>query len=344
MYQLTIRTKDHPSQVLIGESYLNLPHYLPKDKRVIVVTDDNILQHYGDFIRQYPTIVIGKGEKHKNMVTLEHIYHLLLHHHADRDSFVVAIGGGIVCDVTGFAASTYMRGLPFGFVSTTLLSQVDASVGGKNGVNFGGYKNMVGTFNQPQFVLCDTEMTKTLPHKEFVSGFAEIVKAAAICDTALFSYLEQHADEAIAGESEVVRHLVIESVKIKAQVVERDEQERGERRILNFGHTFGHAIELQTGIAHGEAVSIGMMIAARWSMDECGLLQNQADRIKQLLMRLELPVTTQVKAEDILHGLEKDKKRQNDTIHFVLLNDIGKTEVRQIPIAEIEEKLPHYLE
>ena len=228
----------------------------------------------------------------RSLDTLSYIYNGLLHHNADRNSFIVAVGGGIVCDVAGFAASTYMRGILFGFVSTTLLSQVDASVGGKNGVNFSGYKNMIGTFNQPRFVLCDTSMIQTLPDREFISGFAEIVKSAVIRDAKLFAYLEQNAEKAVARDPEVIQQLVVESVKIKADVVERDEREQGERRILNFGHTFGHAVEVLTGVSHGEAVSIGMMIAARRSATECGFPQSQVDRLERLLLRLGLPVTT----------------------------------------------------
>ncbi len=343
MFQLTIHTENAESQVLVGETYRNLSDYLPAGRQVVVVTDANILRHYDNFIRTYPVIEIGTGEKHKNMETLAYIYSRLLEYRADRNSFIVAIGGGIVCDVAGFAASTYMRGVPFGFVSTTLLSQVDASVGGKNGVNFEGYKNMIGTFTQPCFVLCDTTMIQTLPDREFISGFAEIVKAAAIRNIDLFSYLEQHAKDAVARNSEVIEHLVTESIKIKAGVVEHDEREQGERRILNFGHTFGHAIEILTGVSHGEAVSIGMMIAARWSAAECGFPQNQVKRMEQLLTQLGLPVTTNAQYEDVLRALVKDKKRESDAIYLVLLNDIGKTTIRKTPIDEIAEKLPDYL-
>jgi 3-dehydroquinate synthase len=231
-----------------------------------------------------------------------------------------------------------MRGVPFGFVSTSLLSQVDASVGGKNGVNFGGYKNMIGTFSQPQFVLCDTAMLQTLPGREFISGFAETVKAAAIRNAALFDYLERNADKAAARDPEVVRHLVIESVKIKADVVEHDEREHGERRILNFGHTFGHAVEVLTGVTHGEAVSIGMMMAARRSVIECGFPQSQADRLERLLTRLGLPVTTDAQPEAILHTLLKDKKRERDFIYLVLLSEIGKAVIRKTPVEELKGK------
>ena len=331
MFRITL----HESQVIVGESHRNLAEYLPADKQVIIITDANILQYYGDFFRSFPVIEIGTGEKNKTLNTLAHIYNRLLEYNADRSSFIVAAGGGIVCDVAGFAASTYMRGIPFGFVSTTLLSQVDASVGGKNGVNFGGYKNMIGTFNQPRFVLCDTSMLQTLPAREFVSGFAETVKAAVIRNAALFDYIEQNAEKALARDLEVIRHLVVEAVKIKADVVQHDEREQGERRILNFGHTFGHAVEALTGVSHGEAVSIGMMMAARRSVAECGFPPHQADRLERLLVRLGLPVSTDAPPADILCTLLKDKKRESNDIYFVLLSEIGKAVIRKMPIGEL---------
>ena len=331
MFQLTI----HESQVAIGESYRNLAKYLPANRQVIVITDANILKYYGNFFRTWPVIEIGMGEKNKNLDTLAFIYNRLLELNADRGSFIVAVGGGIVCDVAGFAASTYMRGVPFGFVSTTLLSQVDASVGGKNGVNFGGYKNMIGSFNQPRFVLCDTSMLRTLPEREFISGFAEIVKVAAIRNAELFDYMEHTAEKAVARDPEVILHLVIESVKIKADVVQHDEREQGERRILNFGHTFGHAIEALTGISHGEAVSIGMMIAARRSVTECGFPKSQLNSLERLLVRIGLPVTTYMSNDSILRILLKDKKRESDDIYLILINDIGKAVICKTPVERI---------
>jgi len=338
MFQLTIHTSGIESNVIVGESYRNLTGYLPANRQVIIITDANILKYYGDFFRTWPVIEIGTGEKNKTLETLAHINSHLLEYNADRNSFIVAAGGGIVCDVAGFAASTFMRGVPFGFVSTTLLSQVDASVGGKNGVNFGGYKNMIGTFNQPCFVLCDTSMIQTLPDREFISGFAEIVKAAVICDARLFDYLEQNAEKALARDPEVIRHLVVESVKIKAAVVEHDEREQGERRILNFGHTFGHAVEALTGVSHGEAVSIGMMMAARRSVIECDFPQKHADRLECLLLRLGLPVTTVAPSEAIFRTLLKDKKREKNDIYLVLLNEIGKAVIHKTSIESIKHK------
>ena len=274
-------------------------------------------------------------EREKTLDTVGRIYQRLLDYNADRNSFVVAVGGGILCDVAGFAASTFMRGVPFGFVSTTLLSQVDASVGGKNGVNFGGYKNMIGTFNQPRFVLCDDEMLQTLPEREFISGFSEIVKAAVIRNADLFDYLEQNAHKALSRNPEVIRHLVVEAIKIKADVVAQDEREQGLRRILNFGHTFGHAIEALTDINHGEAVSIGMMFAARRSIDECGFPEIHYERLERLLLQLGLPVATDVQPQKIINALQKDKKREGNDIHFVLLDKIGKAVIRKIALTEL---------
>ncbi|MDR1154053.1 MAG: 3-dehydroquinate synthase [Bacteroidales bacterium] len=338
MYSLTIHAGSVESQVAVGESYRHLSKYLPAGRQVIVITDASILKHYGDFFSAWPIIEIGMGEKNKTLDTLAHICNRLLEYNADRNSFILAVGGGIVCDVAGFAASVYMRGVPFGFISTTLLSQVDASVGGKNGVNFGGYKNMIGTFRQPQFVLCDTAMIKTLPEREFISGFAEIVKAAAICDAGLFGYLERNIDQAIARNREVIRHLVVKSIKIKAAIVEQDEREKGERRILNFGHTFGHAVEALTGITHGEAVSVGMMMAARRSVAGSGFPESQLERLEHLLTKLGLPVTTEARPEDILRTLLKDKKRESDAIYMVLLHEIGKAVICKTPIEELENE------
>ena len=263
--KLEVKAESKKSQLLIGEKLSNLPQYIG-DRKTIIVTDSNILKYYKDKLPQgIPVIEIGLGETHKTLKTIEFIMGKLVENEADRTTLLIAVGGGIVCDVAGFAASIYMRGLSFGFVSTTLLSQVDASVGGKNGVNYEGYKNMVGVFNQPDFVICDDEMLKTLDPEEFRSGFAEIIKAGAIKNAALFEYCKNNASKALKYDKETLTHMIYESVLMKAKVVEADEREKGERRLLNFGHTFAHAIEKKTGILHGKAVSMGMVLAAKAS-------------------------------------------------------------------------------
>jgi len=323
------------STILIGERLQDLRKYIPSEN-VVIITDTNMWHYYRKDFPPCEVIKIGTGEKIKNLDTVRDIYGKLVALEADRSSFIVGIGGGVVCDVSGFAASTYLRGLRFGFVSSTLLSQVDASVGGKNGVNFGGYKNMVGVFNQPEFVICDMNLLRTLPEREALCGFAEIVKHAAIADSDLFAYLEEHYEKALDLDTEVIEKLVYDSVMIKSSIVNRDEKEEGERRKLNFGHTFGHATEKTIGVTHGEAVSIGMVVASALSAKRGLLPAGDAERIEELLRKLKLPIRIQADGERMLDALRKDKKRERDIIHFVLLQDIGNAVVDEISLKELE--------
>lgn len=336
MKTIEIKTPDKLSKILIGESIKNLKNYVP-ERNVVIITDSNIKKHYHDFLKPYPVIEIGLGEKHKTMATLQHIFSKFVEHEVDRSWFVVGVGGGIVCDVAGFAASIYMRGLSFGFVSTTLLSQVDASVGGKNGVNFEGYKNMIGVFNQPDFVICDPNMLSTLDKNEFVAGFAEIIKAGAIRKPDLFNYLETNVDKALKMDRQVINELVYQSVMMKAEVVENDEREKGERRVLNFGHTFGHSFEKLGSMLHGEAVSIGMVLAAKLSQKINGLEIQQADRLKNLLVKTGLPVECDFDMKMVIEAMKKDKKREGTHIHLILLRDIGNAYVQKTGLNELEE-------
>ena len=323
------------STILIGESLRNLSKYTPGGK-VVIVTDRNVKHHYVKDFPPHELVEIGTGEKIKTLETVQAIYKKLLELEADRSSFIVGIGGGIVCDIAGFAASTYLRGVRFGFVSSTLLSQVDASVGGKNGVNFGGYKNMVGLFNQPEFVICDMNLLRTLPEREILSGFGEIVKHAVMGDARLFSYLERNYKKALDLDTVVIEKLVYDSVALKSGIVNRDEKETGERRKLNFGHTFGHAIEKVTGISHGEAVSAGMLVASELSLRRGLLPAEDADRIEELLKKLRLPTGLQLNEEKLFDALRKDKKRKGDSVHFVFLNGIGNAVIEEISFEELK--------
>ncbi len=255
-----------------------------------------------------PVIKIGLGEGIKTIETVQQIYAELLEYEADRSTSIIGIGGGVVCDITGYVASTYLRGVRFGFVATTLLAQVDASVGGKNGVNFKGFKNMVGVFNQPEFVLCDMNLLTTLPQQEVACGFAEIVKHGAIGDVALFEYLEANYAKALSLDKDVIAKVVYDSVKLKATVVNQDEREQGERKKLNFGHTFGHAIEKTTAVPHGVAVSLGMVVASQLSVQKGLLLSTEAERIKVLLQNMRLPVTLDIDQEKCDRCTEKGQK------------------------------------
>jgi len=324
------------SRILIGEKLENAAKYIPADNTVII-TDHNVRRLYGNLFPKCEVIEIGMGESVKTLDTMSHIYQKLIGLGIDRSGFILGIGGGIVCDITGFAASTYLRGIQFGFVSTTLLAQVDASVGGKNGVNVGGYKNMVGTFNQPQFVICDMNLLKTLPPEELSCGFAEIVKHALIADAKMFDYLEINFKEALSLNESVIERLVLDSVRIKADIVNQDERESGERRKLNFGHTFGHAVEKTTGVPHGAAVSVGMMMASYLSIRKGFLSKQELKRIECLLLMLKLPTVISADREKIIDAMKKDKKRIGDMIKFVLLDGIGQSLVKEISVTELEE-------
>jgi 3-dehydroquinate synthase len=336
MKQLLINGVSGSSTILVGEPLRHLPRYLP-DRQPIIITDENVHRRYAGQFPSGPVITIGTGEANKTLDTVTRIYAELMRLEADRSCFIVGIGGGIVCDIAGFVASTYMRGVGFGFVATTLLAQVDASVGGKNGVNFGGYKNMVGTFNQPDFVLCDLEMLHSLPEEQLQSGLAEIVKHAAIADAGMFAYLEQNAPRALALDLEVIEHLVYDSLVIKSAIVNHDEKETGERRKLNFGHTFGHAIEKVTGVTHGQAVSMGMVLAAKLSRQRGLITAEVEQRLQNLLAQLRLPLRKPFDQNAVMEALGKDKKRERESVHFVLLDGLGKAVINDLPLSELRE-------
>jgi len=338
MTKFTINGSAGISEIMVGESLKNFREYLPGGK-TIIITDKNVNELYGHFWNDLPVVIIGTGEKIKTLATVNKIYGQLMKFQADRSAFIVGIGGGIVCDIAGFVASTYLRGIRFGFVPTTLLAQVDASVGGKNGVNFKGFKNIIGTFNQPQFVICDPEVLHSLPAMELSNGFAEIVKHTLIADEVMFSYLENNYEKAINLDKEVISKLVAHSNQIKSGIVNRDEKESGERRLLNFGHTFGHAIEKISYVSHGQAVSLGIVIAAKLSRKLCYISDESVDRIIRLLQHFNLPVNGKFDHQKLVKAVLKDKKMTNGKIAFVLLQEIGKAKVEEIPLDSLKEMI-----
>ncbi|MDR2894124.1 MAG: 3-dehydroquinate synthase, partial [Alistipes sp.] len=300
-----------PSRVVVGEALEVLPAMLPRGRRVVAVTDPNIDALYGERIRQSAdgVIVVPGGEENKTLLTVGTIHRRLIEMGADRGSFIVGWGGGIVTDMTGFAASTYLRGVGFGFVATSLLAQVDAAVGGKNGVNVDGYKNMAGVFNQPDFVLCDTGVLSTLPPREFRAGLAEMIKAGVIADPHLFETLERHSPEELLADPALLARAIMAAIGVKARIVEADEREAGERRLLNLGHTVAHAIEkLSRDYNHGEAVGIGLVAIAEASV-RLGLLEaGERDRIRAAVEKAGLPTGTDTPAHEIARALTRDKK------------------------------------
>lgn len=335
MEKIILNTKNNKSTILIGESLKNVTKYISA-KKVVIITDSNILKHYkSDFI-DYPIIEIGLGESIKTLNTVEKIISKLIDFEFDRNSLLLGIGGGIVCDITGFVASIYMRGVNFGFISTSLLSQVDASIGGKNGVNFNSYKNIIGNFNQPQFVICDTKMLNTLPKDEILNGIGEIVKHSLITDAKMFNFINENLDNILSLNEKAIDYLVTESIKIKSEIVEKDERESGERKKLNFGHTLAHAIEKHQNIAHGKAVSIGIVFASKISLRKNYISKAEFNSIAQCLENIGLPTKLNVDKKLIIEAIKKDKKRTNNNISFVLLNKIGEVIIEEISLSELE--------
>ena len=341
MQEYIIKSEIGSSRIVVGESLENVIKYLPH-RRVIIITDENVSRLYRDKFPDFPVITIGTGEKIKTLDTVGEITDEFIRLGVDRGSFILGIGGGLVCDITGFAASIFMRGLGFGYVSTTLLSQVDASVGGKTGVNYRGYKNMLGSFRQPEFVLCDTDMLKTLPEQDYRSGFAEVVKHGVIKDREFFNYLSNHPDEIMNREIAFLSKIVSDSIKIKAGVVRKDPKEKGYRRILNFGHTFGHAIESVFGLTHGESVSLGMIIASDFSVKKGLLNKKEAGHIKKLLSDLNLIDHTNHDYARLASAIGKDKKKKKDLIHFVCITSIGVTKIIPVAVEELKTFIRDY--
>jgi 3-dehydroquinate synthase len=264
--RIIVQMPDSVSAIIAGGRWEAVTRLLP-ESNVIIVTDDNLFNLYGDRFPPFPVIKIRPGEESKKLEVIAQLADGLMKNGIDRTGFMLAIGGGVVCDVAGFLASVYMRGIKCGYISTSLLSQVDASTGGKTGVNLGRVKNIIGTFSQPQFVICDTTMLRTLPDNEYMSGLAELIKTGLIGEKSIVELLENNYSRIMARERELLTDIVARSVKFKASVVAKDEKETGLRRILNFGHTFGHAIELSESVSHGFAVAAGMEMAAILSVE-----------------------------------------------------------------------------
>lgn len=332
----TIISIKQKSEIFVGRVDDGLKRFT-QNRRVIVITDANIDRLYHNLISQYEHIIIGHGEGNKNLVTVQNIYTQLMDMGADRSTLLVGIGGGIVTDITGFVATTYMRGMNFGFVATTLLAQVDASVGGKNGVNILNYKNMVGTFAQPRFVITDVEFLRTLPQRELRAGMGEVVKMAIIGDSELFDFIESNISDNCYTNTDVMQRIVLDSIRLKADIVDRDECERGVRRVLNLGHTIAHAIEKCTHkLNHGEAVAVGLSKISHVS-NSLEILNNEdMQRIDHLLVKIGFPLDMPVAMSDILREIRYDKKKSNNLLRIVLPESIGSCRIVEMPFEEVE--------
>ncbi len=308
-----------------------------KPRSCLLVSDSTIAPLYADdCARQLASLgcpvgkaIVPAGEGSKNGQWLFHLYEKAVEQGLDRKSLLVALGGGVVGDLGGYAAASYLRGIPFVQIPTTLLAMVDSAVGGKTGINLPQGKNLVGAFHQPALVVADLNVLHSLPRREYVSGLAEVIKYGVIWDPELFRFMEERASEILKGDVKAVEHLVARSCEIKAEVVGRDEREEiGLRALLNFGHTIGHAIEVATGYGsflHGEAISIGMVFAARLSVELRDLPRDEAARIVRLLDRVGLPTfMPDVPWEPIRVAIGLDKKSAGGKPRFVLAERLGR--------------------
>jgi 3-dehydroquinate synthase len=340
----------HIGAGLLARTDLLLP-FLSR-KSIAVVTNTTIAplfleQFAGALARagvEVVRIILPDGEDHKDWTTLNEVFDALIEGRCGRDTTLVALGGGVIGDLAGFAAATYQRGVSYVQVPTTLLSQVDSSVGGKTAINHPLGKNMIGAFHQPRLVLADMDTLKTLPDRELRAGLAEVIKHGLICDAAFFAWLEANIERLLARDAEALAHAVRRSVEIKADIVARDEREDGVRKLLNFGHTFGHAIETGLGYGawlHGEAVAAGMVMAADLSRQLGYLSDADTERIRTLVERAGLPVAPKgIAPERMQQLMSVDKKVKDGRIHFVLLERLGAATLRgDVPPAALDRTL-----
>ncbi len=309
-------------------------------EKCAVITDSNVSVHYGEVVLKslksagfHPTLIaIPAGEISKNLSQVQSCYELLAQHRVERKSFILALGGGVIGDLAGFLAATYLRGIPLVQVPTTLLAQVDSSVGGKVGVNLKAGKNLVGAFYQPRYVACDQTVFATLPDREFKAGLAEVIKYGIIYDQSLFARIEKHLELLLNRDPAFLTEVVARCCEIKAEIVAQDETETGLRAILNFGHTIGHGLEAISGYGqwlHGEAISIGQIAAARLSARILGFPESEVDRIRTLFDRVGLPTRINLSEEQqkrLMDAMNVDKKVVSGKIKFVLARSIGVVE------------------
>jgi len=304
-------------------------------KNSIIITDENVFSNNGKRFKNWNVIILKPGEEYKIQSTVDSIIEQLIKMEADRKTTLIGVGGGVVTDITGYAASVYMRGIKFGFIPTTLLSMVDASIGGKNGIDVDVYKNLVGTISQPSFILHDLIFLNSLPQSEWVNGFAEIIKHACIKDVAMFRELETNSLKKYQERKTRVCKLIQRNAILKTKIVQQDEFEKGDRKLLNFGHTLGHALENHYNLSHGQAISIGMTYACHISEQMLGF--NEADRVVNLLEKYGLPTYAKFDKQKVFDVLKMDKKRERKEINYILLEKIGKGVIKTISLNQLEK-------
>ncbi|MCK3658355.1 3-dehydroquinate synthase [Pasteurellaceae bacterium Pebbles2] len=344
MLCVNVELKERRYPIYIGENLLKNPDVYPvkAGDKVMIVTNETIAPLYLETVSQTLTdigcqvssVLLPDGEKYKTLQSLDLIFTALLKENHGRDTTLVALGGGVIGDVAGYAAASYQRGIKFIQIPTTLLAQVDSSVGGKTAVNHPLGKNMIGAFYQPATVIVDTLTLNSLPKREVNAGLAEVIKYGAILDLPFFDWLEQHVDNLVALNSDDLQYCIARCCQIKADVVARDETEKGDRALLNLGHTFGHTIEAHLGYGnwlHGEAVAAGMMMAAALSEQLGDISKADVGRLEKLLARANLPTISPdtMQPEDYLPYMMRDKKVLAGKLRLVLLKALGQAYVAQ---------------
>lgn len=353
---LVVALAERSYPIHIGAALLNgIGELLPSTRsgRAVIVTNPVVAAHHLDPLRNglecagmgHEVIVVPDGEAHKDWAALYEIHTRLLELKAERSTMLIALGGGVIGDLAGFAAATYQRGMPLVQIPTTLLAQVDSSVGGKTAVNHPLGKNMIGAFYQPSAVIIDSATLSTLPDREYASGLAEVVKYGAIRSPELFAWLESNVEPLRTRDHATVTHAIHESCRIKAAIVAADERETGQRALLNFGHTFGHAIEVGTGYGawlHGEAVAAGMVLAAELSVRISGLPRTDRNRLQALLERAGLPTRAPTLGVGrYLELMSRDKKVEASVMRFILLEALGRATIASdVADADVRGVLP----
>ncbi len=352
MRTLTVNLGERSYPIYVGEGILSQAGELLQQAglrgKVAVVSNPTVAQLYLDVVHEalkqsgfeVTPVLIPDGEEHKDLKSLSAIHDRLIGGRLERKSCVLALGGGVVGDLAGFAAATYLRGVPYVQVPTTLLAQVDSSVGGKTGINHQDGKNLIGAFYQPRLVLIDVAVLQSLPRRELVAGIAEVIKYGIIEDPALFKMLEKEMAKLLGLDCELLIQVIAACCAIKARAVEKDEREDDYRAVLNFGHTVGHALEAVTGYAqllHGEAVGVGMVKAAAISVQQGFCDQRSFERVRNLVKKAGLPldIPASVSMENLIRGMEVDKKSAGGKIKFVMCAGIGKTRFHWLTPSEI---------
>lgn len=358
MKEVKVELGSNSYTIRVGSALLTRTGHWLKEKgfsgKLVIITDPTVQRLYGDALSkgltedgfEVITLLVPAGEEHKSLENAARLYVELTSSYAERTTPILALGGGVIGDLAGFVAATYLRGVPLIQIPTTFLAQVDSSIGGKVAVDHGQMKNKIGAFYQPELVIADTDVLKTLPAVELANGLAEVIKSAAIRDKEFFAFLENNLDRIKSLDGEVFEETVFRTAGIKAEVVEKDEEDRGLRNILNYGHTIGNAVESVSDfrVKHGGAVAIGMLAAARIS-NKMGFLEgNEVIRLKNVVEKAGLPTDMpELKSEEITRIMRHDKKVLRGKVRFVLLKSIGEAFITdEVSPSLIEEVLAGY--